>query len=56
MGQALGKLETKVLLSRILTSVDYEIDQELLNNEDMSLSIFSQYKLYGKIKVEASQK
>ena len=49
MGQALGMLETKVLLSRILTSVDYEIDQELLDNEDISFNMFTQFKLYGKI-------
>ena len=53
MGQSLGKLETKVVVSRILSSVDFEIDQDLIDNEDISFNVFSQFKLYGKIKDKA---
>ena len=50
MGQSLAKLEAKVVLSRILTTVDYEIDQDLLDNDYVSFSIISQFKLLGMIK------
>ena len=48
-GQALAKIESRVILSRILTSVEYEIDQSLLDNETARFNIFSQFKLTGKI-------
>ena len=50
MGQSLAKLEAKVVLSRILTTVDYEIDQDLLDNEYISFSMMSQFQLYGTLK------
>ena len=53
LGQSLAKLETKVILSKILTSIDYEVDQELLDNEDLSFNVYSQFKLNGKIKVNS---
>ena len=52
LSQSLAKLETKVILSKIITSIDYEVDQELLDNEDLSFNVYSQFKLYGKIKSE----
>lgn len=49
MGQALGKLETKVVVSRILSSLDIEVDHELLDNECVSFNVFSQFKLRGRV-------
>ena len=55
MGQSLAKLEGKVVLSRILTTIDYEIDQDLLENEYVSYNIISHFKVYGKIKDKISR-
>ena len=48
-GQTLAKLEAKVILSRIVTCVEYEIDKSLLENETARFNIFSQMTIKGKI-------
>ena len=50
MGQSLAKLDAKVILSRILTVIDYTICPSLLSNSSMSFNFFSQFKLMGTIK------
>ena len=48
LGQTLAKLELKVLLSRFLTKVEYEIKDELVQN-DYRYNVFDGRHLYGKI-------
>lgn len=44
-GQALAKLQSKVLLTYILKNIDYKIDDDILENEYISFSNMSQFKL-----------
>ena len=55
-GQTLAKLESRVILSRILTSVEYEIDQSLLDNETSKFNLLSQLTVNGKITKRYHQK
>ena len=48
-GQSLAKLELRVILSRILTSIDLEIDKDQLSNNYAKFNMFSQMSLKGKI-------
>jgi len=49
VGQTMAKLEAKVVLSRLVSVIDYEIDSELLQNECARFNIISQIKLTGKV-------
>ena len=48
-GQTLARLESKVLLSRIITNVEYEIDKEQLENDYVRFALLSNFDLKGKI-------
>ena len=48
-GQTLAKLETKVLLSRLITRIDYELDEEIASNPDMKFNMMQPDILKGKI-------
>ena len=48
-GQTLAKLESKVLLARILTKLDFEIDKEILENPNLRFNMFEKAQLTGKI-------
>ena len=48
-GQTLARLESKVLLSRIITNVEYEIDKELLESDYARFALLSNFDLKGKI-------
>ena len=48
-GQTLAKLEAKVLLSRFLTKLDFEIDKEILDNPNLRFGMLEKVKLTGTI-------
>ena len=48
-GQTLAKLESRVLLARILAKLDFEIDKEILDNPYLRFNIFEKAQLTGKI-------
>ena len=48
-GQAMAYLTMKIILSRIMTKLDFEVDQGLLENEDARFSVLSVLKLKSKI-------
>ena len=48
-GQTLAKLEFKVVLSRLLTILEFEIDENQLKNDCAKFNLISQMHLYGKI-------
>lgn len=48
-GQTIAKLESKVLLSRILTKVEYKIDQDQIDNDYALFNLFSQMHINAKI-------
>ena len=50
MGQTLAKLELKVVLSRIITTLELEIDENQLKNDYAKFNIFSQMHLNGMVK------
>ena len=49
LGQTLARLELKVLLCRLLTKVELEINPELLWNEKLRYNILEGRHLFGKI-------
>ena len=49
VGQILAKLELKVILSRIITTLDFEIDEDQLKNNYAKFNLFSQMDLNGKV-------
>ena len=49
VGQTLAKLETKVLLSRFITRIDYELDEKITANPDMKFNMLQVNALTGKI-------
>ena len=49
-GQTLAKLEARVVLSRILTIMDFQINQEILDNQYAKFNLSSQHSLLTKIK------
>ena len=44
-GQILAMLELKILVAKILTSIDYDIDEELLQNKYARFGLFSNFKV-----------
>ena len=44
-GQILAMLEFKVLFAKIITSIDYEIDEELLSNKYARFGSFSNFRV-----------
>ena len=44
-GQILALLELKVLVAKILTSIDYDIDEELLANKYARFGLFSNFRV-----------
>ena len=44
-GQILAMLELKILVAKIITSIDYDIDQELIDNKYARFSLFSHFRL-----------
>ena len=48
-GQTLAKLEIKVLLSRFITRIEYELDEEISKNPDMKFNLIQSGVLKGKI-------
>ena len=48
-GQTLAKLESKVLLARIISRLDYEIDQEISENPNLRFNLFEKAQLTGKV-------
>ena len=53
-GQTLAKLEFKVVLSRMITTLNIEIDEDQLKNDSVKFNLFSQMRLYGKISSKIS--
>ena len=48
-GQTLAKLEFKVILSRMLTTMNIKIDDDQLKNDCAKFNLVSQMRLYGKV-------
>ena len=48
-GQTLAKVELKVIVWRILTVVDFEIDKDQIENDYAKFNLFSQMQLSGKV-------
>ena len=48
-GQTLAKLELKVIVSRIITVIDFEIDKDQIENDYAKFNLFSQMTLSGKV-------
>ena len=48
-GQSLAKLELRVILSRLITKTEYEISEDLLNNDYAKFNMLSNFRLYGKL-------
>ena len=48
-GQTLAKLELRVILARLITRIEYEISENLINNDYAKFSMLSQFHLMGKI-------
>jgi len=48
-GQALGKLEARVIFSRLLAVIDYEIDEELLKKDFALFNLLANITMKGKI-------
>jgi len=49
-GRAIGLMEFKILLIYFMLAIDYEVDQEILDNPDVTYSIMSPFTLDMKIK------
>jgi len=45
VGQTMAKLESKVILSRLINIIDFEVDLDVLKNDYVRFNIFSQMKL-----------
>ena len=50
IGQVLGMQSAKVVLARLLTKVDYEVTQELMDRVKPSFDLYSKTDLMIKIK------
>ena len=44
-GQILAMLELRILVAKILTSIDYDIDEELLANKYARFGLFSNFRV-----------
>lgn len=49
-GRSLGLMELKILLIYFMLTIDYEVDEDLLKNEDIAFAILSPFALEIKIK------
>ena len=49
-GRSLGLIELKILVIYFMIAIDYEIDEKLLKNDDVTFSILSPFSLDIKIK------
>ena len=48
-GQALARIESKIILSRIVSKIKYEIDKDLLDNDYARFCLLSNFDLKGKV-------
>ena len=48
-GQTLAKLEVKVILTRLLQKIDYEVNEDIISNPDVKFNIVDGTHLKGKI-------
>jgi cytochrome P450 len=49
-GQALAYAETKVILARLLTRLEYNVDRDLLDNDHVRFNFLSHVTVKGKVK------
>jgi len=54
-GQILAMMELKVLIAKFILSVDYEIDQQQLENDYARFAMFSNFKLKLKFNKKVSE-
>ena len=49
VGQTLARLESKVVLARLLEKIDYDLTEDIMNNPDAKFNAFESMHLEGKI-------